>query len=375
MSSRPPHTRRTRVAIVGLGQGIEDVLACLHHPHLEVAALCDLHRTRYDGLVGNIPFGDAQPELSKFAHVAAMAESLRQHFTHEAPPRFESDFRTLLDDPEIDAVSLAVPSSLHADFAIAALERGKFVLCAKPLTRSLADAQRLRAVACRHPTRFMVALQYRHTELARHICAIGASGEIGPFRTIQLQYHRGPFRAIYRSKRDSDGSIVEEGTHFLDLLCRLNQEARFTQVFGSGSLSKNRDIQEIDDNGAVIVDFENDVRGIYHYSYFGSHRTHFRIFIQGELGQIDGDFDRLIVDGPNGPREVSLQPASNTPVWNHQGYAAMWDAFATMIVRRQEPIASIRNSFHTYCLTLAAQRAVNEHRAVARAEIDATAGE
>jgi predicted dehydrogenase len=53
----------------------------------------------------------------------------------------------LLDDPQVDVIDVTLPTSLHADIAIRALEAGKHVLCEKPMALSLADCERMVAAA------------------------------------------------------------------------------------------------------------------------------------------------------------------------------------------------------------------------------------
>src|ERR1044071_2848867 len=57
-------------------------------------------------------------------------------------------YEALLDDPEIDAVYLPLPNHLHAEWALKAAERGKHVLCEKPLCPSADEARKL-ADACK----------------------------------------------------------------------------------------------------------------------------------------------------------------------------------------------------------------------------------
>ncbi len=63
------------------------------------------------------------------------------------PPELESDFRTLLDAKEIDAVVVATPDHWHADMAILACQAGKDVYLEKPVANSIRDSQRVVAVA------------------------------------------------------------------------------------------------------------------------------------------------------------------------------------------------------------------------------------
>ena len=62
-------------------------------------------------------------------------------------PRLYKDYAALLEDPEVDAVWLVTPSSLHAQQIIDALRAGKHVFCEKPLSLDLAECERVLAEA------------------------------------------------------------------------------------------------------------------------------------------------------------------------------------------------------------------------------------
>src|SRR5437870_4962778 len=67
----------------------------------------------------------------------------------------------LIDDPEVDLVAITTPPAAHEEPAVAALERGKYVLCEKPLAHSLASAGRIAEAEARHPGRLAVSYQMR----------------------------------------------------------------------------------------------------------------------------------------------------------------------------------------------------------------------
>src|SRR5207237_7447117 len=53
-----------------------------------------------------------------------------------------NDWKTIVDDPEIDIVDICTPNDSHAEIAIAAARAGKAILCEKPLARNVAEARR-----------------------------------------------------------------------------------------------------------------------------------------------------------------------------------------------------------------------------------------
>ncbi len=98
-------------------------------------------------------------------------------------------YQTLIDDPDVDALYIALPNSLHAEWTIAALQAGKPVLCEKPLTGSLPDTQRVLDVARQTGSLLWEAFVFPfHDQMAR-VRATLASGAIGELREIHSDFY------------------------------------------------------------------------------------------------------------------------------------------------------------------------------------------
>jgi predicted dehydrogenase len=98
-------------------------------------------------------------------------------------------YQALIDDAGVDALYIALPNSLHAEWTIAALQAGKPVLCEKPLTGSLADTQRVLAVARLTGSLLWEAFVFPfHDQMARVRTAL-ANGVIGELREIHSDFH------------------------------------------------------------------------------------------------------------------------------------------------------------------------------------------
>jgi predicted dehydrogenase len=98
-------------------------------------------------------------------------------------------YQTLIDDPDIDALYIAVPNSLHAEWTISALRAGKPVLCEKPLCGVLEDTERVLAVARETGTLLWEAFVFPFNELMGHLRTLVADGAIGELREIQSNFH------------------------------------------------------------------------------------------------------------------------------------------------------------------------------------------
>ncbi len=103
-------------------------------------------------------------------------------------PRCHEDFASLVSDPDIDAVYVALPNSLHAEWCIRALEAGKHVLCEKPLALSVADVRALFGAARRSSRVLMEGFMYRHHPVIAETLRMVRTGVIGKIRRIECRF-------------------------------------------------------------------------------------------------------------------------------------------------------------------------------------------
>ena len=94
-------------------------------------------------------------------------------------PTAYSDYAALIDDPEVEAVYIALPNHLHPVWAIRAAQAGKHVLCEKPLATNAAEAERMVAAADEADILFMEAVMYRFHPRMRELVEQVRAGAIG----------------------------------------------------------------------------------------------------------------------------------------------------------------------------------------------------
>ena len=102
--------------------------------------------------------------------------------------RAVTGYQALIDDPDVDALYIPLPNSLHAQWTIAALRAGRPVLCEKPLTGSLAEAEQVLAVARETGTPLWEAFVFPFQDQMERIRGLLADGVIGELREIQSNF-------------------------------------------------------------------------------------------------------------------------------------------------------------------------------------------
>lgn len=99
-----------------------------------------------------------------------------------------SSYEELLDDPEVQAVYIPLPNSMHKEWAIKAMHKGKHVLCEKPIALNAAECRDMIDTARDNGVLLMEAFMYRYTDRVRRIKEVLDSGEIGRLRYIQSTF-------------------------------------------------------------------------------------------------------------------------------------------------------------------------------------------
>ncbi len=91
----------------------------------------------------------------------------------------------LLADPDVEAVYIPLPNTMHSEWSIRSLEAGKHVLCEKPFSRHIADVERAFDVADATGNHLSEAFMYRHHPQTTRLAELVASGAIGELRVIR----------------------------------------------------------------------------------------------------------------------------------------------------------------------------------------------
>ena len=164
------------------------------------------------------------------ANAVAIAETNSERLK-EAADRFKisrayADYHDLLDQPDIDAVTIAVPNYLHARIAIDALQARKHVLLEKPMAMNAKEAAKIVEAAKKMRRSLMVAQNFRfnrHTQVAKAIVERGDLGEVYHARCFWLWRSNIPrIGSWFTQKQYSGGGCTADlGVHMLDACLHL----------------------------------------------------------------------------------------------------------------------------------------------------------
>jgi len=102
---------------------------------------------------------------------------------HQVPRHF-GNYQVLLDDPDIDAVYMPLPPSLHLEWTARAAERGKHVLCEKPIALDASEAEQMWSVCQQHGVQLMDGVMWYHHPRALQMAKVLRDGTLGTLRRV-----------------------------------------------------------------------------------------------------------------------------------------------------------------------------------------------
>jgi predicted dehydrogenase len=128
---------------------------------------------------------------SRNGRVVAIASRTIERARDAAGPlgiRALGSYQALLDDPEVQAVYIPLPNSMHREWTIRCAEAGKHVLCEKPLAISAAECEEMIAACRQHRVALMEAFMYRFHPRTRRVALLAAEGAVGELRLVRAAF-------------------------------------------------------------------------------------------------------------------------------------------------------------------------------------------
>ena len=257
------------------------------------AFIGDVHRMaarldgRYELIAGSLS-SDANRAAESAAELGVDAK--RSYNSYHEMARKEGKLKS-----GIDAVTIVTPNHLHADVAKEFLKAGIHVICDKPLTSNLQDAEELAKLVKDTGLVFAVTYNYSGYPMVRQAKEMVANGELGNIRVVQLEYaqdwlatnieRNGQKQAAWRTdpkQAGKGGAIGDIGTHAFHL-------AEFITGLKASSILADLDSfvlgRTLDDNANILFHYKNGAKGMLWVSQVASGKENgLQIRIYGDKG-------------------------------------------------------------------------------------------
>lgn len=231
--------KKVKVGIVGCGViGPVHIESYQRLPYAEVVAVCDKNAVRLSNVAEKYGISKRYSALSD-----------------------------ILDDSDVEAISVCTDHYTHRDIVISALAAGKHVLCEKPLGISQEDLQAMLAAARSAPT--LVAegvLQHRFDTLYRAMRSWVSAGVFGKIVTANLQVQCFRSADYYRSdawrgtwNQEGGSLMINQAIHFVDSLQWIM--GGISSICASHTNHAHNDVIETEDTAAAVMKFCNGALG------------------------------------------------------------------------------------------------------------------
>lgn len=291
------------------------------------------------------------PAVPKLAAIAGRSEAkVREAAKRYGFAKAYTDWRAMLDDPEVQVFDNAGPNDLHAEPNIAAAQAGKHVISEKPLGRNAEECKRMWEAVKKAKVKHQVAFNYRFVpavRLIRNLIDAGKLGRIYHFRAAYLQewIASEDFPMVWRleSKHAGSGALGDLGSHVVDLARYLVGEPKSLMARTETFIKQRKNAQgkmqkvDVDDAFQAIIEYRNGAVGTLEASRFCPGRKNSNTFeINAEKGSIRFNLEamnELEVFWKDGERDTQgftkvLVSESYHPFWSHwwpQGHIIGWE--------------------------------------------------
>lgn len=337
--------RRLRLAVLGGGPG-----SFIGAMHRQAARLDD----RYEIVAGVL---SSDPEKSKKAGVELGL----------APDRLYSGVQEMLEGEAsrkdgVDVVAIMTPNDSHYEYSLAALEHGFDVICDKPMTNTLQEAEALHQKVVESGLVFCLTHNYTGYPMVRQAKAMVQDGQMGTIRLVQVEYVQGgkadeakPMPEVmnwkYDPVRGGPSRVMGDiGTHAHNL-ARFITGLEVAEVAAEiGTIVPGRLIHDF---GGALLRFDNGARGSFWVTQAAAGVENcLRIRVSGNKGSLEWmqEFPQALtfkpLQGPsqnrtpNGPGTLPLAARSSRivaghPEGFHEGFANLYSDAAEAISARR----------------------------------------
>lgn len=263
-----------------------------------------------------------------------------------------TDYKTLVNDPELDAVVLVTPDQVHLEMTVAFLRAGKHVLCEKPMALSMEECNEMRRVEKETGNMLMIGQVCRCTPAFITAKKIIESGRIGELYFVESEYahcyERSEGAESWRKTPERDG-FIGGGCHSVDLLRWIVGNPTEVTAYSNHKCLTD---WPANDCTIAIYKFPNDVIGKV-FTSIGCRRNYtVRTVFYGTKGTIICDnksnFIELFTDNgytlPNGKGDYTIPQSIPVEVNSHNVTAEIEDFLDALLNGKPAPVSSLEGA-------------------------------
>jgi len=298
------------------------------------------------------------------------AEELAQSYSAAA----YDDYKKIINDPSIDAVSVCTPNATHASIAIEALQAGKHVLCEKPMAINTSQAKAMMEAAKKSKKILMPAHNQRLFPAHKKVKELIDSGSLGEIFTFRASFkHKGPevwsadhgnHTWFFDKNASFVGVMADLGVHKIDLIQWFLGE-QITSVVASARTFDKRgssgELIDVEDNSIILCNTDSGKTGIIETSWTNYGKEDNSTVIYFEKGVVklycDPEYD-LIIEGKDG--SVSCHKLVGVSTNDCQISSGIIDEFVDSIVNGKPAPITAEDGYYSIAVVEACVESANQ---------------
>jgi glucose-fructose oxidoreductase len=177
---------------------------------------------------------------------------------YRVPAYAYEDYETCLEQEQIDAVYIALPNSMHAEYTIRAAKAGVHVLCEKPMAVTVDECRRMIAACRKHRVKLMIAYRLHFEEINLKAVDLVRKGRIGEPRFFNSSFAMSVRPGDIRLQRElGGGTLYDIGVYCINA-ARYLFRSEPTEVMAISVNSGAAKMAEIDESTGALLRFGSD---------------------------------------------------------------------------------------------------------------------
>jgi predicted dehydrogenase len=284
-------------------------------------------------------------ELSKAGKLTALVSGHREKAEKQAaqynipsPSIYSYDnYDEIRQNKEIDAVYIALPNSMHAEYTIRAAKAGKHVLCEKPMATSVADCKAMIEACRKARVKLMIAYRCQYNPLHLKAIQLIRSGALGQVQMIESSFGFNIRAGEWRLNRKlaGGGPLMDVGIYSLNASRYLTGEEPGDIKANSSVIDRDGRFEEVEENDSWTMKFPSGIVASCNTTYGANGANYFKV--HGSKGSIQMDpafgYDGMHLTGQLDGQTIDEPETEHDP----RDFTRQADYFADCVWSNREP--------------------------------------
>ncbi len=309
----------------------------------------------------------ANPKEGVIVAVASLHIDHARALAEQVGAATEPDWQAVIARGDLDAVMICTPPHVHEEISVAAMRAGLHVLCEKPLSRTVAESERMLAVSRETGRVLKCGFNHRHHPAVREAHRRFMAGDLGAPRFARCRYGicgRPGYENEWRADpaQTAGGQFIEQGSHGIDLIRWFMGEIDEVSCMTATHYFKTQPME--DDGFALFRTAAGGTASLHTSLMQWQNLFSFEVFGDEGYARVEGlggaygteqlfmgrrDFDAPFADQVTHFRGGDVS-------WRDE-----WREFVAAIREQREPLGSARDGLEVMRVALAAYEAERQH--------------